>query len=880
MEVTIKVLEAMFRGMSPSRLLEMAEDPGKLLASKSHWKLLTQYCSGYLMGYSLNEQELILKQICGRAAVRAGLIKSAAALNTDNIFLPRAALYTVLDLAQSLLVIRGGEHLCRTEHLMAWRDASLPLGQDLFTCAFLAWEDLKAGRERKSFSWPAVLRADHSGINGILARGLAENHQHLYGSSQTFSLSWCSLMNYTDSHDVAVKMFRELFSPFTAVSSADRLLPTREKVQLACAYRAFLFRWVKTVLENVPEDVRNERVGRLCHSLLHTPRETYIAHELPLLRSVYGAAVPLPGGRSECLDYALEPGVLRAGPGAAFRALGGERSLLYNCMRLFFTDRMDPRTQMIFYIYLILKNMFRGEMIQINQKVGFQNFSKYQDRKDDLCRRPCYEAELIRMAVNAPIAEGSVSSLETRLTPKLTEHDYADKVDGIDRLYDFAAGRADRPPTPEERRYFFVFHFIKSPDGEPGRGPILSAPCRHSRLRGQVKDQAKALARALSRRPGFCRRVRGIDAASNEVVCPPEVFAQCFRFLRSFRPRDFSGTWDPERSPLPRLSATYHVGEDFLDIAGALRAVDETVEFLGLSRGDRLGHALGLGVEPKLHYSLKGSRIFQGRQERLDNLVWVTHRARDFGVVIDPHLYGRLKKEAEILLLRLYGGYADNVSLTEYYCSMQLRGDDPGLYSTGRYVSRKGLVEPYDRAGILEKDYLEQYRNHDPTAWLYHLYHFSRQVKLTGAEPVEILIDEPYMRLMRDIQDAMQGHVRDLGIGIECNPSSNVLIGTFRSYEEHPVFRFNNAMIEQDPQRRASCSQLQVCINTDDLGVFDTSQEFEYALLFQALSQTRRGDGSRAYLEVDILSYLESLRRMGHEATFPAAQHINREVGF
>ena len=131
------------------------------------------------------------------------------------------------------------------------------------------------------------------------------------------------------------------------------------------------------------------------------------------------------------------------------------------------------------------------------------------------------------------------------------------------------------------------------------------------------------------------------------------------------------------------------------------------------------------------------------------------------------------------------------------------------------------------------------------------------------------------MRLTRDIQDAMQEHIREMGIGIECNPSSNVLIGTFRSYGEHPVFRFNNAMIEQDLKKRSSCSQLQVCINTDDLGVFDTSQEIEYALLFQALNNMRRGDGSKAYQEVDILAYLEGLRKAGHEATFPPAQHIN-----
>ena len=118
----------------------------------------------------------------------------------------------------------------------------------------------------------------------------------------------------------------------------------------------------------------------------------------------------------------------------------------------------------------------------------------------------------------------------------------------------------------------------------------------------------------------------------------------------------------------------------------------------------------------------------------------------------------------------------------------------------------------------------------------------------------------------------MQGYIQEKGIIIECNLSSNVLLDTFQSYENHPIFRFHNATIEQDPETRRKCSQLRVCVNTDDLGVFDTSQGLEYALLFQALNGMRREDGSRAYHDTDILDYLESLRKMGHEATFPSAE--------
>ena len=169
-----------------------------------------------------------------------------------------------------------------------------------------------------------------------------------------------------------------------------------------------------------------------------------------------------------------------------------------------------------------------------------------------------------------------------------------------------------------------------------------------------------------------------MDAANNEVHCPPEVFAPAFRFLRNFKSQEFAkeSMFLPPVSP--RLSATYHVGEDFLDIASALRAIDETIEFLDYRRGDRLGHALGLGIAPEVHYAKKGSRIFMPKQQRLDDLVWLLYRGRELGTHIDPHMYGLLKKEAEILLLEIYGDVIRNnrwmITLTEYHCCMQLRG--------------------------------------------------------------------------------------------------------------------------------------------------------------------------------------------------------------
>lgn len=477
-------------------------------------------------------------------------------------------------------------------------------------------------------------------------------------------------------------------------------------------------------------------------------------------------------------------------------------------------------------------------------------------------------------------------TLETRVSPKKTAKENQVRIKRVDAFTRFGAMPYDRyprtmeeflergkPQRMEKFPHFFVFHFIKKKD-PPGNRSILDRSCRHHNLRRSVRAQAIAMAQALSRSPEFCCRVRGIDSASNEIGCPPEVFASAYRFLRSFRPADFERARFFGRPPLPRLSATYHAGEDFLDIAGALRSIDEAVNLLELSRGDRLGHALGLGVDPEKYYKLKSHKVFMSRQDRLDDLVWLMYRAREIGVQIDPHLFGTLKREAETLLLDIYS--ADNheqtPSLTEYYHSMRLRADDPEWYRGGEYRQPKWFLHPYEESSISQNPELDPYRKNSQIARIYARYHFGREEKQKGSQPVQVEIESAYRYLMRHAQDQVQAELERRGIVIECNPSSNVLIGTFQRYEDHPIFRFNTIGRESDLEKRQDRGQLQVCINTDDIGVFDTSQEFEYALVFHALYECTDTRGRRLYSEDEILSYLDNLRQIGLRAVFPEAR--------
>jgi hypothetical protein len=69
------------------------------------------------------------------------------------------------------------------------------LGEDLFTCSFLAYKDVHLHHDRSYFSWRPVLATDNSRLKTLLSKGLAENHFHLFGSAPYCELSWISLMN-------------------------------------------------------------------------------------------------------------------------------------------------------------------------------------------------------------------------------------------------------------------------------------------------------------------------------------------------------------------------------------------------------------------------------------------------------------------------------------------------------------------------------------------------------------------------------------------------------------------------------------------------------------------------------------------------------------
>lgn len=810
------------------------------------------------------------------------------------------------DYGNWVLNLTGIDPMVKQDKILAWRETSLALGQDIFTCAVLAAKDINDRTQRRSFLWPPALQTDNIPLRHLLEAGCAENHYHLNGSTQIFPLAWCYLMNHPSqlADYFAAPEMQENLKATIHTSIRDKMIGWVDKMSLAAWIRAKLFSQIRN-LSHIEEATYS--FSTYCS----LPDRKYRLSSM--VKQCRWHAAKLPQGRTSYRpDYAITPRVAQDNKGPA-RLLAGERCFLYHCFYRCYNGDFSRDQMNLFYLYILIKRDFRNELVQTNGRRGFWNFAEYQDRKAIVwSNSPAYwrESYILSLAENlaGPRAGSPIlRTLEARIMPRTTASSILDDIRSIDSTIEKYQETPNNPApkrgispgekyfwekAQENARYFYVIHFAKKPLERVPRNKKIQKPRlpeRNHEVRKKAEYQAKALAQGLAASSYLCSRIRGIDACSREIGCRPETFATQFRYLRSnLVPHPRHQIHDPRY--WPKLGATYHAGEDFLDLTDGLRAIDEAICFLNLGQGDRLGHALALGTSPKQYYRVKGHTTWLPAQDLLDNLVWLLHRSLEWDVDIPTSLREKLRLRAHQLLDIIYpneGADATPITLRTYYEAWQLRSEDPELYwnyQCGDEYTKK-LFEnpsfqplyPYRRAMFDRSkdangvDFHAPLRNSRQIRNILFRYHFGFKEREEGEKMVCFVATPDFAAVLEQIQVRMMEKIMVKGIAVECNPSSNYLIGTFDRYEDHPIFRFNHFGLSL-PEYAGSSGQIRVSVNTDDQGIFDTSIENEYALLFGALCMKRDETGKPRLSHDEILAYIDHLRKMGNDMTFPKAE--------
>ena len=401
------------------------------------------------------------------------------------------------------------------------------------------------------------------------------------------------------------------------------------------------------------------------------------------------------------------------------------------------------------------------------------------------------------------------------------------------------------------------------------------------------------------------RFVRGLDVAGDETKWPIEYFAPVLRWLRSARHAD-----SRTRTPTPRPHFSIHAGEDYAHPLSGLRHVDETVQFCGMSRHDRLGHALALGITPVDWLTRHGDALIPV-DEHLDNLVWAWHSASELAsrLPLAARVLPRLERRIRRFLPHaswqgprrsaLLGEPPSDIgprpgpplTLDELHdawllrrnCAHTLLREDPrmpllddrmtvGVPDHQRLFNAIG-TRGFDPAADLFLDRARAERESQDSVDLLVLLRapgdFERQHQEHLEEPSradsQLLHDhdEPDdVDFMEALQDSLLDRYEQLGLVLEANPSSNVYIGRMVSHREHPIFRWRPLEpAELAPQ--GSCNrfglrrgEIPVTINTDDQGIMPTTLRTELQLMREA-AVDRGASGSVAD------AWIERIRRLG-----------------
>ncbi|QXH48360.1 hypothetical protein KSS93_10740 [Pseudomonas xanthosomatis] len=446
-------------------------------------------------------------------------------------------------------------------------------------------------------------------------------------------------------------------------------------------------------------------------------------------------------------------------------------------------------------------------------------------------------------------------------------------------------------------RWHFCIHLIRDPAFQSN--PALVWQEAGEIARKLASDASWEREELLNTSPLWAGRlqparwVRGLDVAGDENAVKTEVFAPSLRWLRQgLQNRPY------RREPSLGLHLSVHAGEDYAHPLSGMRHVDETVVFCDMRSGDRLGHALALGIAPDTWLQRHGEAILD-LDEYVDNLVWAWHHAREMSPYLG--LAAQVVPKLEMTLARLVP-YLSWSNSREPAPSPQLLHQAWLLRrNCYHYWSRErlgGLGDAKFKAAVPDAELLDDTDSMAAKLWRRRWQTLRvgkvgvdeplipAQIANPGAFKVRISQDDrdqardrfaenalklitvretsSEVKFMHALQDWLLDRYDRLGLVIEANPTSNVYIARLTSHVEHPVFRWyppdestllpgasNNLFgLRHGPNR--------FCINTDDPGIMPTTLRTEFELLREAALEH---GVSRTQAE----SWLERIRVFGVE---------------
>jgi hypothetical protein len=757
----------------------------------------------------------------------------------------------------------------------AWLWLNLALPADLLLSALGTEDDNSARVELVTPALELHLRE----------RGFAETHLHV-GVALDFPQLWSVAMRAMADSRLGAEAFR---APGAELNDGAELAPWLMRAALGRYVLASYLRradsagnfheWLRSAcLPMVSRTVGPGNAVLLNMALadLTRGRLSPSRYSFALLRRLYAriAGVSAQGGmRSQTELVDADP------VGRLFRgdnATGRTPEVRFTVGALRHLDgRNDPDFALLFWQVVRVRALFFRHVVQRPMTPGLQWFVRFYSRSGP-ARKPLEIEALLESAALMCGANRGLRSLEFRTGPgpNLSELlEYTSKVNEFVRrrqpgssgnegaLRKRRSWAPTREPTVGPLEIGLVLHFIKDRGGgtkegcpqahwraanaDPGsrnrRDPNPSG-YRYAGFFKQKRREAMALEKLLRHFPLSLESVRGLDVCTDELGVATWVFVPIFDRVRAAANQAAIALCGLLHRRVPTLRTTVHAGEDYVHLLTGLRHVDEAVEQFNLREGDRIGHGLALGVDPR-DWATRAGRLAMIAEERLFDLVW---EWGCYGRQVCRPVAGRpehIEREITLLSELIFGEPQPPRSLErlqEDLCNSL------SLYAVGFPDGTK----PRQPDGSPLR-FLHNYLT-DPN-W------FDRGRRILWIDPAgeaESLVA---------LQACLRHKIGSRGLTVEVNPTSNLLIGDLSDLTRHPLWRLH------PPRGNGDAPPVSVCIGSDDPLVFASNLPQEYQLLHDAMTLAGLSDE-------EARQWLDRCRRCGLESRFTLSERDPRPL--
>jgi hypothetical protein len=650
-------------------------------------------------------------------------------------------------------------------------------------------------------------------------------HLHVHaGAVRTFEGQWLGLLwdfNHTTNKEREKKFREEPVPPCMRQGQWEPLLRVTARVRaiLDCGVRRRLSDEERRVLVawadgNIAVLIRD-----------HLRSATDACAEFGMKNPRRGGSPAVPGGEGGSTSAEAE--IVRI-----------ERTFLWEVLRFTHSGRFDGDSEMkgvllagvVQYLRVMVEVCHRVVQ-QEESEIGLGAFGTHFERiwryAPDAC--PAIATVIQGLSMEPDI---QVDAVEVRLAPAA------------------AVGAMEGGDLGDVSETCVVAHFIREKirpeDGGDGVGVAVTSgrkpkPRHHEAYRKHLR-LAGRLEIAIREYPRKLTILRGLDLAGKERDHPVWVSLPAFR--RVLAAADDAGALGG--AP---LRMTLHVGEDFAHPATGLRAIHEPFAWHFFRRGDRLGHALALGLKLQRWSDRHGLR--PRRWERLLDLAWMRYASV---ALVDVPMPGELLEVLDVEALhrahevfdrhgrlasgeveRLWGSQQSGRFLDRLALGWLALGHPhlPCVMDLGEAFLRPPTDElrwpPLGPAWgqAVELPPASLGATSVSMRWLHH-YLVDPEVQRAADEPLDLTWRASELEWLGKVQVALAQRVAHWQATVEVNPSSNQLVAGLDHPLDQPMF----ALRPVDPSKPGV---VPVTISADDPITFATCLADEYAYVWAGL---------------------------------------------